>query len=312
MWKLRLAAVALLLAGCPDRWETGVRRAPLDTFYLDRPGDTDTDPDTEPDTEPDTDPPLELEACYLGQDRAGTTCLPVEDPPGTPSGYSYPAPLGGSAQYRAPFRFLDLEAEDPDQRLAPNFTLSEFAQAYKGRWAVVQPHAVARIQGLRDQLGALIVNSGYRSPSYNASIGGASSSRHMYGDAFDIDPVSVSLEALRAACVSAGAGYVGVYTTHIHCDWRDDPLDAAFFGSARAAAPAPPPALDAWIDHLGGRLVAPAEGWDEGEPLREWTAWDASGAVIEVVRAETYAPPARAARVRVEVGMALTREIDLR
>jgi hypothetical protein len=47
---------------------------------------------------------------------------------------------------------------------------------------------------------------------------------------------------------------------------------------------------------------APAEGWDEGEPLREWTAYAADGVVIDEVVADTYTPPPRAAKVSVWVG----------
>src|SRR5690606_7813237 len=102
---------------------------------------------------------------------------------GAGSAYTYPAAYQGSANYRPPVAYLDLLAVEASERLAPNFTLGEVAQASKGRYAVVQPHAVAHMQAIRDQLGALTVNSGYRSPGYNSGIAGSATySRHMYGD----------------------------------------------------------------------------------------------------------------------------------
>ncbi|MCB9673640.1 MAG: DUF882 domain-containing protein [Alphaproteobacteria bacterium] len=195
--------------------------------------------------------------------------------------------------------------------LAPNFRLDEIAQEYKGRYAVVQPHAVDRLQDLRDELGPLVVNSGYRPPGYNASIGGATYSRHMYGDAFDIDPVNVSLTTLQSACYSHGAGYVGVYTTHMHCDWRDDTVSIEFFGTPNGTFTFQPPPFDAVVrfDSFGVELEAPAEGWDEGEPLREWTAYDADGYAIDSFVGEKYEPPADAASVEVWIGREIVRTV---
>ena len=65
------------------------------------------------------------------------------------------------------------------------------------------PPAIEKLQALRDRLSkALIVRSGYRSPSHNRAVGGASASKHMLGTAFDIamsnhDP-AIFAEAARA------------------------------------------------------------------------------------------------------------------
>lgn len=123
------------------------------------------------------------EVCYLGPDRSSDVCLPVAGLDVTPPDYEYPEPLYGSAQYQAPRRYLWLDELDGGIALAPNFLLLEIAVPEKGPFAVVQPHAVASLQAVRDDLGALIVNSGYRNPAYNAGVGGATWSRHQYGDA---------------------------------------------------------------------------------------------------------------------------------
>ena len=252
---------------------------------------------------PDPRPVEDGVACYLGADRSGGTCLDVVVVTTLPSAYDYPAPLSGSAQYVEPQRYLDLQAEAPSTRLAPNFRLDEVAQAFKGRFAVVQSHAIEHLQSMRDDLGALVINSGYRNPDYNRGVGGATWSRHMYGDAFDIDPVSVSLNELADSCERNGAGFVSVYETHVHCDWRDDRLDSSFFSAARTAALwTEQPELSAEILRDGDVLVAPAQGWDEGEPLREWTAYDADGEVVAKRTGRTFEWPTEAVEVEVDVG----------
>ena len=143
------------------------REPPEDTG----PGDTgDTGEPIEPD-------PSGQEACFPGADESWTTCLEVVDwDDAWGSDYDYPDPYNGSSQYLKPLRFIDLSAADPDLALAPNFVVDEFMQEWKGRFAIYQPHAVARMQQIRDRVGgAVTVNSGYRNVSYNASVGGATS-----------------------------------------------------------------------------------------------------------------------------------------
>ncbi len=286
----------------------------------------DPDPPEDPDPPQDPDPPTAQsdQACYPGADLSWTTCFPLVDASGLGSAYAYPAALNGSPQYRQPEHFLDLNAHAGDTMLAPNFRLDEVAQSWKGQFAIVQPHAIDRLQDLRDDLGALVVNSGYRPPDYNASVGGATYSRHMYGDAFDLDPVSVSLTTLQNTCYSHGAGYVGVYSTHIHCDWRDDSVSVEFFGSNTSSFAFDMPILDGFIrsdvdlsaigtDASSDAVVldAPATGWDEGEPLREWTAYDVDGYAIDFYVGETYEPPLDAASVEVFIGREVLRTISL-
>ena len=291
----------------PNRTDTGEAE---ESDVMDRPDDTDTDTDTDTGEPIDPDPTDDV-ACYPGPARDWQVCLPVVTVDPLPEDYDYPDPLDGSAQYRPPIAWLDLAAEDPSQSLAPNFVLDELAQEWKGRWAVVQPHAVQRLQDLRDDLGALAVNSGYRSPAYNAGVGGATWSRHMYGDAFDLDPVSVSLDTLADACAAHGAGYVGVYESHIHCDWRADTVDEVFYGLGWRSAPAPIVEHEARLVESAGIWTAPAVGWDEGEPLREWVALDGADLVIARSTGRSFAPPSGTATVRVVIGRAVALESAL-
>ncbi len=249
------------------------------------------------------------EVCYLGPARTNDRCFPTFGLSAVDGDYLYPDPYDGSPQYAAPVRFLDLEAVDPDAEIAPNFVMEELAQNWKGRWAVVQPHLVSHLQALRDTMDSpLSVNSGYRSPAYNTSIGGVTYSRHQYGDAADIGADGWSVEDLGDLCTAAGAAYVGLYeNSHTHCDWRDDPLSLAFYDAA-AQRPAPPPAEDAALT-CAEWCTAPATGFDEGEPHRRWTAWDHDGNVLAGGTGREFRPPPGATRVRVVVGGRVERTI---
>lgn len=181
------------------------------------------------DTGPQKEPTGQV--CYLGADRTTTTCLPVVDWSASwGDDWVWPEPLDGDPAYTAPTRFVDLDYADPDLDLAPNFVLEEFMQSWKGRYGIIQPHVVQTMQDLRDASGgAITVNSGFRSPAYNESVGGATWSRHQYGDAVDMESAVLSLTELGELCESMGADYVGYYSGHVHCDWRYHDLDPAFF-----------------------------------------------------------------------------------
>lgn len=270
----------------------------------DDPGDEDPADDDPVDEEPDGS-----KVCFPGPANDFSVCLPLSFP-GQPTGYKYPAPL--STNYRAPIAYLDLQAIPADTKLAANFTLGEFASVAKGRYAVVQPHAIARMQTLRNILGAVKVNSGYRSPTYNSSVGGAGSSRHMFGDGFDYDPVTASLTTGENACTS-NAGTLIEYTTHVHCDWRKTSVDPQFFGAvAVAEEPELPLAtMSASLERVDGAWTAPAIGFDEGEPLRRWSALDADGNAIATAEGERFVPPADAVRIEVDVGRVVVLAEDL-
>lgn len=92
--------------------------------------------------------------------------------------------------------------------------------------------------------GPQIVNSGYRDPAHNAGVGGMPNSRHMFGDAVDLNNgtqtrnewvtkgcyASISYMArYSVSCpnsTDAGAGYVEPISGHcayacVHADWRN-------------------------------------------------------------------------------------------
>lgn len=78
-------------------------------------------------------------------------------------------------------------------RLTPNFKLSEFlSKEDKGQrpdynTILNLKNLANRLQVIRDVLNKpIIINSGYRSPEYNKSVGGAKNSCHIKGMAADI------------------------------------------------------------------------------------------------------------------------------
>ena len=164
----------------------------------------------------------------MGDPNNAPLCLPLESMDTPDAGYRYPDIE--DPQYAPPVAYLDLRGTDETVQLSANLQLSEFAAAHKGRWAVIQPHLVENLQAIRNELGPIVIESGYRSPQYNRSVGGAVLSRHQYGDAVDIWAMKTSLEAVKDACIRYGATYVEVYRGHVHCDWRDTQLDPGFYG----------------------------------------------------------------------------------
>lgn len=288
-------------SGAPDSVETG---APDSGDSAGDSGDSGGDSGEDTAVEPPT------EVCYLGEDRAGETCFPLVDwDPAWGEDYEYPEPYGGSAQYAAPARYLDLSTLDPSTKLAPNFALDELMQEEKGQYGLFQTHVVEHLQGIRDDSGGAInVNSGYRNITWNAGVGGVSSSRHLYGDAVDITSAVLDLDELAGLCSDWGADYTEVYESHVHCDWRDDPLDPAFYDVAWAAAPpsAPRPVLAGRLVRGPTGFTAPVTGFDEGEPARRWEALDLGGRVLKSGSGPGFTAPPGATRVRVVVGGRLT------
>lgn len=174
---------------------------------------------------------LDIEVCYPGELSDYTACFPIV--PATSSmgdEYTYPPPHEGNPQYNPPTAYLDLRVSDHDHALSPNFVFSEFMSEAKGSFGFFQVHVVESLQAIREASGGPIyVNSGYRNVAYNESVGGATWSRHLYGDAVDMYSGVLSLAELEGVCQDMGADFTLLYDTHVHCDWRDHPLDLSFF-----------------------------------------------------------------------------------
>jgi len=84
-----------------------------------------------------------------------------------------------------------------------------------------------QLQYIRDYLNEPIhINSGYRSPSHNKSVGGSKNSQHLLGKASDIKVDGLSTKILYELIndlISKGEilqGGLGLYNTFVHYDIR--------------------------------------------------------------------------------------------
>jgi uncharacterized protein YcbK (DUF882 family) len=96
--------------------------------------------------------------------------------------------------------------------------------------------AQAKASGLKDELvdklkkleaiiGPVTYNSAYRSPEYNASVGGVQDSQHMKGLAVDISRASYKETPQQLIDIAVGLGFtgIGIYDGFVHLDARTNP-----------------------------------------------------------------------------------------
>lgn len=104
---------------------------------------------------------------------------------------------------------MELDAKIPG---APNFRWREFTKSSTAErlhldnvpadnspvWGNMEYLARHMLQPMRDEFGAIRINSGYRGPALNKAVGGSATSFHSYGMAADIVPLvkGVSLKDL--------------------------------------------------------------------------------------------------------------------
>lgn len=91
-----------------------------------------------------------------------------------------------------------------------------------GQFKIHRATAMA-LEALTDKNGGrpFAINSAYRSPSYNASVGGARNSQHTHGRAFDISKSSIgNLDQFIKNAIECGFVSFGHYNSFIHIDTR--------------------------------------------------------------------------------------------
>lgn len=85
------------------------------------------------------------------------------------------------------------------------------------------------LQVIRDEINlAIHINSAYRSPSYNKSVGGAKKSQHLLGKAADLRVYGMKpqilhkiiLDLIKEGLISEGG--VGLYNSFVHYDIRGE------------------------------------------------------------------------------------------
>lgn len=217
--------------------------------------------------------------CYPGEFDTWDVCFDLVPKTGfADTGYNYPSST--DPRYAKPVNFLDLETAPATTKLAKNFRLDELMQAWKGRYGIFSAATMAHWQNVRTAIGVpLYINSGYRNVDYNASVGGVTFSRHMYGDAADVTAQGgVSLQTIANACTAEGAGFIQLYAAHVHCDWRNDPLGNDFWPAGPSAGPVLPtpstlPGEGALPEGIWADVEVVTEAPTVGQPLRLEARW---------------------------------------
>lgn len=116
-------------------------------------------------------------------------------------------------------------------RLTKNFYLAEFhcrdGTKVPAQFMSNVRELAVNLQILRDEIGEpLIVNSGYRTPTYNKEVGGAKNSQHLKAKAGDITAKSYTPKQLAAVverlikAKRMKQGGIGLYPGFLHYDTR--------------------------------------------------------------------------------------------
>ena len=103
----------------------------------------------------------------------------------------------------------------PEEFISPRDQYAQLIHGYN-----MDERLIRILEAVRARLGRpMKVNSGYRSPEYNHSIGGSKRSQHKLGKAADIHINSQEEgEEIEKLAREYGIGGVGRYNTFIHLD----------------------------------------------------------------------------------------------
>lgn len=115
-------------------------------------------------------------------------------------------------------------------KLSAHFSTAEFqCKGRDGCKLILPPSRLLLVlEDIRYHTGEtpLRIVSGYRCERHNDKVGGAFASRHLRGDAADLEPGRVTLEVARAAGAT-GIGIAGPWVTHV--DVRPGKLTEWFY-----------------------------------------------------------------------------------
>lgn len=114
---------------------------------------------------------------------------------------------------------------DGNAALSSSFHVKEFACKDGSDTIKIDTKLVDYLQRIRNWAGApLIITSGYRTPSYNAKIGGASQSKHIQGMAADIYVIDRQKGIYDIAKYAEAIGMLGIErnedSNYVHVDTR--------------------------------------------------------------------------------------------
>ena len=117
-------------------------------------------------------------------------------------------------------------SKSKDAKLSTNFTVKEFASHDGADTVLIDDKLVNILQKVRDHFRKPVtVSSGFRTATYNASIGGSSKSYHVKGQAADIKVKGVNPVIVGMYVESLNAGGIGLYSYYdggfVHVDTRE-------------------------------------------------------------------------------------------
>lgn len=117
---------------------------------------------------------------------------------------------------------------DGNKQLSENFKVKEFKCNDGSDIILIDVDFVrTKLQDIRTHFGAPVsINSAYRTPTYNAKVGGAKSSYHLKGQAFDIVVKGHTPQEVARYCKLIGIKGVIQYNTFVHVDSRGIPYFA--------------------------------------------------------------------------------------
>jgi uncharacterized protein YcbK (DUF882 family) len=109
-------------------------------------------------------------------------------------------------------------------KVSEHFKAKEFQCKDKSEYLLIATELIETLEKIRDHFNApVIINSGYRTPSWNSKVNGASNSYHCKGMAADIVVKGhSSREVARYADQIMEEGGVITYTNFTHIDVREE------------------------------------------------------------------------------------------
>jgi uncharacterized protein YcbK (DUF882 family) len=118
----------------------------------------------------------------------------------------------------------------PGLRVSEHFTLEEFACSDGSDVVLIHPGLIQLLESIRLEIGGpLYINSAYRSHHHNSIIGGAKTSKHLYGLAADVRSPGIHPNQIAIFAEQLNVGGIGHYENFTHLDvygvnrrWRKD------------------------------------------------------------------------------------------
>lgn len=115
------------------------------------------------------------------------------------------------------------KSRDGNKQLSENFKVKEFACKDGSDIILIDKNlVVGHLQDIRTHFNKpVIINSAYRTKTYNEKVGGAKNSYHTLGRAFDIHINGVTPREIAKYAASIGVKGVIQYNSFVHIDSRD-------------------------------------------------------------------------------------------